>query len=80
LGRLDDIFEEAFSPVISGKVQIRLRKISKLRRQGLGLIHCVRILLTFQIWFGIAPVSEARWKAKKLDEEDDIEAMTPIQG
>ena len=48
-----------------------MRGVSKLRRQRLSLIHGVRTLLTFQFWFGITPVSEAGWKAKKLDEEDD---------
>jgi hypothetical protein len=61
---------------------MRLRGATKLRRQRLGLIHGARTLLRFQIWFGIAPVSEARWKAKKLDEEEKYieEAMATIQG
>ncbi len=38
----------------------------------------LKILLKYQVWFGIAPVSDARWKAKGLDEEAHIEEALAI--
>jgi hypothetical protein len=37
-----------------------------------------RISLIYQLWFGIAPVSDARWKAKGLDEEGSFEEALAI--
>lgn len=35
-------------------------------------------MLTFQVWLGIAPVSEARWRAKGLDAIENIEEALAI--
>jgi hypothetical protein len=35
-------------------------------------------MLTIQVWFGAAPVSDARWRAKGLDAEDNIEEALAI--